>query len=103
MPFRLGEVVGIHHLAWEDNLDARAIVLVQRHEDWAVATANSSIDPSMTNLDSYITGYECLRIPPGVDPRVNRQYRRSNTSMRAQGQAGRSVLEKQAVVERSID
>ena len=62
--------MGIHHLAWEDNLDARAIVLVQRHEDWTVATADSSMDPLMTNLDAYITGYECLRIPPGVDPLV---------------------------------
>lgn len=51
-------MVGIHHLAWVDNLDAGAIVVVQRHEDWMVATANSSIYASRTDPDSYITCYE---------------------------------------------
>ena len=48
-------MVGIHHLAWVDNLDAGAVVLVQRHEDRMAARVNSSMDPSRTELDSYIT------------------------------------------------
>ena len=55
-------MVGIHHLTWVDKLDAGAIVLVQRHEDWVVATADSSkyppadswTDPSRTNLGCYM-------------------------------------------------
>ena len=57
-------MVRIHHLAWVDNLDAGAIVLVQRHEDWVVATADSSkyppadsrTDPLRTNLGRYYDG-----------------------------------------------
>ena len=52
-------MVGIHHLAWVDNLDAGAVVLIQRHEDWIVATANSSMYPSRTLLDSSVVDYEC--------------------------------------------
>lgn len=33
IPSGLREVVGIHHLAWVNNLDAGAVVLIQRHED----------------------------------------------------------------------
>ena len=48
-------MVGIHHLAWVDNLDAGAVVLVQRHEDRLAARVNSSMNPSSNDLDSYIT------------------------------------------------
>ena len=74
-------MVRIHHLAWVNNLDAGAIVLVQRHEDWVVATADSSkyppadsrTDPSKTNLGSYIMDLERLNISPGVDRRVKEE------------------------------
>ena len=33
VPFGFGKVMGIHHLAGVDHLDAGAVVLVQRHED----------------------------------------------------------------------
>ena len=68
-------MVRIHHLAWVDNLDAGAIVLVQRHEDWVVATADSSkyppadsrMDPSRTNLGYYMMDLERLNVSPDVD------------------------------------
>ena len=105
-------MVRIHHLAWVDNLDAGAIVLVQRHEDWVVATADSSkyppadsrTDPSRTNLGYYMMDLERLKGSPGVDSRVKEQYGRSNRIIQAKGHAGRClVVEKQAVAERRID
>ena len=51
--------MGIHYLAWVDDLDAGIIVLIQRHEEWIAATVNSSMYPSKRNLDSYTRGYEC--------------------------------------------
>lgn len=71
-------MVRIHHLAWVDNLDAGAIVLVQRHEDWGVATADSSkyppadsrTDPSRTNLGRYMMDLQRLNVSPGVESRV---------------------------------
>ena len=71
-------MVRIHHLAWVDNLDAGAIVLVQRHEDWVVAAADSSkyppansrTDPSRTNLGYYMMDLERLNVSPDVDSRA---------------------------------
>ena len=74
-------MVRIHHLARVDNLDAGAIVLVQRHEDWVVATADSSkyppadsrTDALRTNLGRYMMDLgilERLNVSPGVGSRV---------------------------------
>ena len=71
-------MVRIHHLAWVDNLDAGAIVLVQRHEDWTVAAADRSkyppadsrTDPSRIDIGSYIMDLERLNVSPGVDSRA---------------------------------
>ena len=74
-------MVRIHHLAWVDNLDAGAIVLVQRHEDWVVARADSSkyppadsrTDPSRTDLGYCTMDLERLNVSPGGDCRVKEQ------------------------------
>ncbi len=60
-------MVGIHHLTWIDNLDTGAVVLVQRHEDKVAATVSSSMNPSITVLDSYITGTMALKVAAGFD------------------------------------
>ena len=52
-------MVGIHYLAWVDDLDAGTIVLIQRHEEWITAIVNSSMYPSIRNPDSYTRGNEC--------------------------------------------
>lgn len=38
-------MMGIHYLAWINDLDAGTVELIQRHEDWMVATVNSSMYP----------------------------------------------------------
>ena len=97
-------MVGIHHLAWVNDLDAGAIVLVQRHEGWIVATANCSMCSSRTTVDSYMTDYERpQRFLRAFIHVRNWQYRWLSTSMQDNGHAGRSVLEKQVVGERRID
>lgn len=58
IPFRLCEVMGIHYLAWINDLNAGTIELVQRHEDWMVATVNSSMYPLKRDPDAYIRDYE---------------------------------------------
>ena len=52
-------MMGIHYLAWIDDLDAGTVELIQRHEDWIVVTVNSSIYPLTRNLDAYIRDHEC--------------------------------------------
>ena len=63
--------MGIHHLAWVDNLDTGAIVLVQRHEDSIVAAGDGTMNPSRTNGGSYTEGNECpMKVSPSFDPGV---------------------------------
>ena len=63
--------MGIHYLAWVDNLDARTEVLIQRHEDWVAAGVNSSMYSSERRFEFYITGYNknVLKAFAGVSPR----------------------------------
>ena len=62
-------MVGIHYLAWVDDLDAGTIVLIQRHEEWMAAIVDSSMYPSKRNRDSYTRGYECPEAFMKVSPR----------------------------------
>ena len=87
-------MVRIHHLAWVDNLDAGAIVLVQRHEDWVVAAADSSKYPPADKQDGSFKNQSWLLYDGSGAPECfagrrlqgrKRQYGRSNRIIQAQG------------------
>lgn len=51
-------MMGIHYLAWVNDLDPGTVELIQRHEDWIGARVKSSMYPLKRYSDAYIRDYE---------------------------------------------